>query len=212
MSSSLNFIDLFAGAGGLSEGFIQNGFNPVAHVEMDSAACDTLKTRQAFHYLISKNDLPTYTDYLQNKIQRDVLWGKVPAEILNSVVNSEISKQTVKTIFSAIDEQRYSKKIDIIIGGPPCQAYSFVGRSRDPNGMRWDKRNFLFRRYAEFLVYFKPKYFVFENVLGLFTAGGQKYLKEMLALFEEIGFSVDFRILNAEEYGVLQKRKRVIII
>ncbi|MBL0050941.1 MAG: DNA cytosine methyltransferase [Bacteroidetes bacterium] len=53
-----------------------------------------------------------------------------------------------------------------MIGGPPCQAYSLVGRSRDPNGMKGDK-NFLFRYYAQFLFATKPKFFVFENVLGL---------------------------------------------
>ena len=74
------------------------------------------------------------------------------------------------------------------------------------------KRNYLFRHYAEFLVRYKPKYFVFENVLGLLTAGNQKYLNEMLLLFAEIGYSADYKILNAEEYGVLQRRRRVVII
>lgn len=78
--------------------------------------------------------------------------------------------------------------------------------------MKDDKRNFLFRYYAEFLKRYKLKFFVFENVLGLLTAGNQKYLKEMLELFAEIGYSADFEILNAEEYGVLQRRRRVIII
>ena len=57
---SLNLIDLFAGAGGLSEGFINAGFNPVAHVEMNKEACETLKTRLAYHYLKSENKLDIY--------------------------------------------------------------------------------------------------------------------------------------------------------
>lgn len=126
--------------------------------------------------------------------------------------NSEITKKTIESIFENIDEQLGSKKVDVIIGGPPCQAYSLVGRSRDPNRMSGDKRNYLFRHYAEFLVRYKPKYFVFENVLGLLTAGNKKYLNEMLSLFEEIGYSADYKVLNAEEYGVLQRRRRVIII
>ncbi|MDR3625933.1 MAG: DNA (cytosine-5-)-methyltransferase, partial [Ignavibacteriaceae bacterium] len=86
------------------------------------------------------------------------------------------------------------------------------GRSRDPNRMLGDKRNFLFRYYVEFLIKYKPKYFVFENVLGLLSAGNYTYFKNMLTLFSEVGYSADYKVLNAEEYGVLQRRKRVVII
>jgi DNA (cytosine-5)-methyltransferase 1 len=208
----MNYIDLFAGAGGLSEGFIREGFNPIAHVEMNKEAADTLKTRLSFHYLNNNNNITKYYSYLKSEITRDDLWNSIPQEHILSVINNEITKKTIESIFESIDEQLRSKKVDIIIGGPPCQAYSLVGRSRDPNRMSGDKRNYLFRHYAEFLVRYKPKYFVFENVLGLLTAGNKKYLNEMLCLFEEIGYAADFKILNAEEYGVLQKRRRVIII
>jgi DNA (cytosine-5)-methyltransferase 1 len=208
----LNYIDLFAGAGGLSEGFIRQGFNPVAHVEMNKEAADTLKTRLAFHYLDEHKKVDKYYSYLKSEITRDQLWNSIPQEIISSVINLEITKKTIRSIFDNVDEMLGSKKVDAIIGGPPCQAYSLVGRSRDPNRMSGDKRNYLFRHYAEFLVRYKPKYFVFENVLGLLTAGNKKYLNEMLSLFEEIGYSADYKVLNAEEYGVLQKRRRVIII
>ena len=56
----MNFIDLFSGAGGLSEGFIREGFNPIAHVEIDKAACYTLKTRTAYHYLLNNNKFHHY--------------------------------------------------------------------------------------------------------------------------------------------------------
>lgn len=210
--NSFNFIDLFAGAGGLSEGFIREGFHPVAHVEMNTEASHTLKTRMVYHYLNKTGQLPVYFSYLNNKLSRNDLWKKVPSEIIHSVINSEISNKTIEQIFSTIDEQLDSKHVDLIVGGPPCQAYSLVGRSRDPNGMRNDKRNYLFRFYAQFLVRYRPKFFVFENVLGLQTAGNSKYLNEMLRLFDEIGYSTDFKVLNAEDYGVLQKRRRVIII
>lgn len=208
----MNYIDLFAGAGGLSEGFIREGFNPIAHVEMNKEAADTLKTRLAFHYLNDNNKVSKYYSYLKSEITRDDLWNSIPQEHILSVINSEITKKTIESIFENIAEQLCSKKVDVIIGGPPCQAYSLVGRSRDPNRMSGDKRNYLFRHYAEFLVRYKPKYFVFENVLGLLTAGNKKYLNEMLSLFEEIGYSADYKVLNAEEYGVLQRRRRVIII
>jgi DNA (cytosine-5)-methyltransferase 1 len=208
----MNFIDLFAGAGGLSEGFIREGFNPVAHVEMNKEAADTLKTRLAFHYLDDNNKVSRYYSYLKGDITRDELWKSIPENLICSVINCEITNKTIEKIFDTIDKQPGARKVDVIIGGPPCQAYSLVGRSRDPNRMSGDKRNYLFRYYAEFLVRYKPKYFVFENVLGLLTAGNKKYLNEMLSLFEEIGYSADFKVLNAEEYGVLQRRRRVIII
>ncbi len=208
----MNYIDLFAGAGGLSEGFIREGFTPLSHVEMNKEAADTLKTRQAFHYLNDNNNVAEYYAYLKGEITRDDLWSCVPTELMASIINAEITKKTIGNIFNTIDEQIGSKKVDAIIGGPPCQAYSLVGRSRDPNRMSGDKRNYLFRHYAEFLVRYKPKYFVFENVLGLLTAGNKKYLNEMLSLFEEIGYSASCKVLNTEDYGVLQKRRRVIII
>lgn len=209
----LNYIDLFAGAGGLSEGFIREGFHPVAHVEMNQEACDTLKTRLAYHYLSQRNKVKPYFSYLQKEITREELWNVIPDGIIESVINDEISSKTIEFIFKQIDEKLDSKNVDLIIGGPPCQAYSLIGRSRDPNRMEGDKRNFLFRYYAQFLIRYKPKYFVFENVLGLLTAGNKKYLNEMILLFESIGYSIaEPTVLNAEDYGVLQKRRRVIII
>jgi len=210
--SKLNYIDLFAGAGGLSEGFIREKFEPIAHVEMSAEASDTLRTRVAFHHFQEKKKLNQYYAYLKQDITRNELWNSIPQELLESVINEEITDKSIENIFAKIDLQLDSKKVDVIIGGPPCQAYSIVGRSRDPNRMKGDKRNFLFRYYAQFLIRYKPKFFVFENVLGLLTAGNAKYLNEMLELFSEIGYSADFQVLNAEEYGVLQKRRRVIII
>lgn len=210
--SKLNYIDLFAGAGGLSEGFIREKFEPIAHVEMSAEASDTLRTRVAFHHFQQKKKLNQYYAYLKQDITRNELWNSIPQELLESVINEEITDKSIENIFAKIDLQLDSKKVDVIIGGPPCQAYSLVGRSRDPNRMKGDKRNFLFRYYAQFLIRYKPKFFVFENVLGLLTAGNAKYLNEMLELFSEIGYSADFQVLNAEEYGVLQRRRRVIII
>ena len=69
----MNYIDLFSGAGGLSEGFIREGFQPIAHVEMNKEAADTLKTRLAFHYLDDNNKINHYYSYLKNEITRDEL-------------------------------------------------------------------------------------------------------------------------------------------
>lgn len=211
-NTKYTFIDLFAGAGGLSEGFIRAGFLPIAHVEMDENSCSTLLTRLAFHYLAKNNMQHIYFAYLQKQITRNELWNCLTDYTKQTVINKEITSKTIKDIFESIDSKLGDRKVDVIIGGPPCQAYSLVGRSRDENGMKWDRRNFLFRYYADFLIKYKPKFFVFENVLGLLSAGNKKYFNEMLHLFEECGYKTAFKVLNSEDYGVLQKRKRVIIM
>jgi DNA (cytosine-5)-methyltransferase 1 len=210
--NNLRYIDLFAGAGGLSEGFIREGFVPVTHLEMGKDACDTLRTRLSYHHLRQTKNLNPYYSYLKKEISRNELWDMIPREIIQSVLHEEITSQTIGNIFQQIDERLDSKNVKLIIGGPPCQAYSLIGRSRDPNRMNGDKRNYLFRFYGEFLSRYKPQYFVFENVLGLLSAGTQMYLNEMIQLFESIGYTTTLQVLNAEEYGVLQRRRRVIII
>jgi DNA (cytosine-5)-methyltransferase 1 len=212
MNKELTYIDLFAGAGGLSEGFIREKYKPIAHVEMNKEATDTIKTRMAYHHLNSLKKNNVYLSYLKNEITRESLWNSIPKEIIESVITTEISDSTIQSIFQKIDLTLKSKQVDLIIGGPPCQAYSLVGRSRDPNKMEGDSRNYLFKYYAKFLEKYKPKSFVFENVLGLLTAGNKKYLNEMILLFEQLGYHVDFDVLVASDYGVLQNRRRVILI
>jgi len=92
----LNFIDLFAGAGGLSEGFIRAGYTPLAHIEVNRYACDTLRTRAAFHWLKSQGKLSVYKKYLYEKQEKEngnKLWTQVPQEITNKVIQSEIGEK-----------------------------------------------------------------------------------------------------------------------
>lgn len=211
----LNYIDLFAGAGGLSEGFIRAGFTPIAHVEMDKAACNTLLTRAAYHYLKEVNKLNLYTDYLKGKIKRSELYSELPENLRNSVINSAISKVNNEQIFQQIDDVNKGKKVNLIIGGPPCQAYSLIGRAADKNKMKEDDRNFLYIQYGEFLKRYEPEYFVFENVIGLYSAKdkeGERYLDKLINLYREIGYETELSTLNAADYGVLQQRRRVILI
>lgn len=209
------YLDLFAGAGGLSEGFIQAGYTPVAHVEMDEAACYTLKTRSAYHWLHDNNKMDLYNDYISGKMSRKEMYEVVPQSILDSVLNYEISEETLPDIFKRIDGLLDGNNLDLIIGGPPCQAYSLVGRARSDNKMIGDKRNYLYRLYAEFLKKYKPRYFVFENVTGLLSAkdnDGSFHFDNMRKLFTECGYSTEYRVLNATDYGILQNRKRIILI
>ena len=120
MRYKLNFIDLFSGAGGLSEGFIRQGFNAISHVEMDKASCNTLLTRTAFHYLVDKGDKDIYIDYLKQKITRKELYHLLPEELKKSVINEPISANNNDKIFERIDIVKGNKEIDLIIGGPPC--------------------------------------------------------------------------------------------
>ena len=94
----MNYIDLFAGAGGLSEGFLQNGFSPLAHIEMNSDACYTLRTRICYHYLKNQNKLSFYNKYLRGQITREKLYSLVPEELLNSVIN-EKPPSNMKVVF-----------------------------------------------------------------------------------------------------------------
>ncbi|OQX77921.1 MAG: DNA (cytosine-5-)-methyltransferase [Bacteroidetes bacterium 4484_276] len=212
----MNFIDLFSGAGGLSEGFIRAGFTPIAHVEIDKAACNTLLTRTAYYHLKGQNNIQPYIDYIQKRnINRNELYSHLPEHKRNSVINLPIGKENNKIIFDKIDNLTRKQFVDLIIGGPPCQAYSIVGRSRDENKMVGDSRNFLFIEYAKFLERFQPKFFVFENVVGLLSAKTNKgisYLKMMLDLFKEKGYSTEYKVLEAKNFGVLQNRKRIILI
>jgi DNA (cytosine-5)-methyltransferase 1 len=208
----MNYIDLFAGAGGLSEGFIQAGYKPIAHVEVDKAACNTLKTRIAFHYLKSINKPEIYYSYLKGEINRTELYRNIPENLLNSVINLPIGPENNETIFRKFSEQSSGEEVDLIIGGPPCQAYSLVGRARSADGMKSDPRNLLYIQYASFLEKYSPKLFVFENVLGLKSAKGGAYLRLMENLFFEKGYRMKLYTLAANNFGVLQNRKRVIII
>jgi DNA (cytosine-5)-methyltransferase 1 len=209
----LNFIDLFAGAGGFSEGFVRAGFRPLAHVDMDASACATLRTRVAFHELrSSKKGMQLYERYLRNEISQAQLYSEVNQDALSQVIHAQISWDTMGDIFKRIDELVAWRKVHVIVGGPPCQAYSVVGRARDPQRMQNDRRNYLYQYYGEVLRRYQPEFFVFENVLGLLSAGNRSYFEEMQALFKYCGYSLDYKVLNAADFGVLQERKRVILV
>ena len=208
-------MNLFAGAGGLSEGFTQVGFNPIAHVEVDEAACNTLKTRTVYHWLKKQGRIQEYYDYLSGVINKVQLYSLIPEPQISSVINEEIEEKTLSELFRRIDELIDGRTLDIIIGGPPCQSYSLVGRSRDINRMVGDKRNYLYIYYAQFLKRYRPRYFVFENVLGLLSAkdgNGQLYLNNMRKIFHDIGYETEYQVLASYKYGVLQNRRRIILV
>ena len=184
---SYTFIDLFAGCGGLSEGFYRLGYKALAHIEINHWACETL--RQRMRYYGYKN-------------------------IESEVIEHDITDDDIITL---IDKAVNKREVDVIIGGPPCQAYSTAGRVRDAKGMAKDPRNYLFESYVKILEHYRPKFFVFENVTGLLSAkvdGSNIFPRVIKALGKEYKVIDNPKVLvhNTADYGVPQIRKRVIIM
>lgn len=205
MNKRYKVIDLFAGCGGMTEGFIKtNKYNEVAAVEWLKPQVDTLRNRLAKK------------------------WGMGDAN--NRVIHFDIQKnrQLFKPFLGDTEYEPHcglnqlvqiSGKVDLIIGGPPCQAYSLAGRIKDEHGMQEDYRNFLFEHYLVIVKEYKPKMFVFENVPGLLSANvkGQAILELIREGFSKIGYEIieDVRnnaLIDVSEYGIPQNRKRVILI
>jgi len=207
-----NVIDIFAGAGGLSEGFRRAGFNIVSHIEMDDKACNSLQTREAYYYCLEQNKIDLYKSYIKGEITQKEFYSYIPQKILEKVINKEIKNGTFANICKTIDKQRNNKKITGIIGGPPCQAYSIAGRSRMGKSVEKDHRNYLYKQYFKFLKKYNPDFFVFENVSGLETAKKGSILEDIKTNFENLGYDIDYKILDAKNFGVLQSRKRLILI
>lgn len=205
------YIDLFAGTSALSEGFLRCGFVPVAHVEMNPEACLTIKTRQAYHFLKENNRSEEYRKYLRGEISRNDLYSNVPDALISSVINTEISDESITSIFERIDsilKTRHRKRVDFIVGGPPCQAFSMLNRHNA--NIADDKRCLLYLQYGKFLEKYKPMGFVFENVLGLLSSK-KNHFENIKAHFKDLGYKVHYIILNAADYGAMQNRQRVII-
>lgn len=211
------FIDLFSGAGGLSEGFVQQGFIPVAHVEVDKDAAATLRTRAAYHYLSSNNNIKPYTDYLNCKIDRETLYSFIPSREMETIINQRLEDESIDQICQTIDNamaQIGASKIDVLVGGPPCQTFSVISRRKDnqPFNNPNDQRNRLYILYSIVLMRYTPEYFVFENVPGFITAKNGEFFNNFKSQVENAGYDVSAEVFDACEYGALQKRQRLIII
>ena len=162
-------IDLFAGVGGLSLGFENQGFEVLIANEYD------------------KSIAAAYTENHKN----------------TKMIVGDITLLDLKETFGP-----YAGKIDVVIGGPPCQGFSQKGQRKTIH----DERNFLFKYYVAVVELVKPKYFVMENVPNLLTAEGGYFFNEIEELFNKMGYSLEHGVLNASDYGVPQNRRRAVII
>lgn len=162
-------VDLFSGAGGLTQGFVDAGFHILFGVEHDEHAAKTYS-----------------------------------ANFNHPMLNTDITKLDVDKLV-----EQYGQS-DIVIGGPPCQGFSMAGK-RDNK----DPRNSLFMDYLRFVKAFNPKYFVMENVPGILTMkteSGELVKNILESEVLKLGYKLKYKKLYAPDYGVPQKRKRVIFL
>lgn len=214
-----NIIDLFSGAGGLTEGFRdKENFNLIAHVEMDKSASKTLKLRDAYYHLKEENNLDLYYNYITGNISSDTFYSEIPDEVTSKIINNTIGEETIYDIFSDIDTLKGGRRIHGVIGGPPCQAYSTIGRSQNSNIKDNDERIYLYKYYIEFLKRYDPDFFVFENVKGLLSfkdLDGQNLLEKIRHEFSNINgtnrYKIEEKVINCADYGVSQTRERLFI-
>lgn len=197
-----NTIDLFAGCGGLMDGFMQEGsYTTLACVEWDKYPCITLANRLRTKWKHNNAD----QEVIRFDIQRT-------EELINGFDDPEYGKNP------GLKKLVGKKKVDVVIGGPPCQAYSLAGRIRDPHGMRDDYRNYLFESYIRILNLFHPNFFVFENVVGMLSAApdGTPIVNKIRKAFDDAGYTVinDFKkaLYDVADFGIPQHRRRVIIM
>lgn len=215
MKKDITVMDLFAGCGGLSEGFMQVGtFDFLAHIEWEKPMIDTLRA-----------NLITRWNYTEKKALKSVIFFDI--QKLNRLFNGNIEGDLLKKynnnsnefLHKGLDAIIASKKVDLIIGGPPCQAYSLVGRAQDKNSMKYDYRNYLFENFVTIVDKYKPKCFVFENVPGILSAkpGDEYIINRIFKSFKKIGYDIrepkllKKSIFSSVDYNVPQDRKRVII-
>jgi DNA (cytosine-5)-methyltransferase 1 len=240
-------IDLFAGPGGLSEGFSSlrdargnQCFDVRLSIEKDPHAHRTLELRSFFRAFGGK--VPeAYYDYLAGNISREALFSDPrftdeAGTARHEAWHCELSEDTHKLVSRRVREAIGQADSWVLIGGPPCQAYSLVGRSRmrpvDPEGFDKDARHFLYREYLKIIADHAPPIFVMENVKGILssTVGGCRIFERILSdLARPNGSSLRYRIvpfsrgsdlfesesadyvIRSEEHGVPQARHRVLL-
>jgi DNA (cytosine-5)-methyltransferase 1 len=175
-------VDLFSGAGGLSLGLEQAGFDVVASVEYDPV-----------HAAVHEFNFP-----LTEVLCRDV--ARLDAAELRAAVSRGQKRH---------DRRAWDGDVDLVVGGPPCQGFSLIGKR-----LVDDPRNQLVFHFFRLVTELRPRYFVLENVPGMRVGGHSSILERLIAEFEGEGYDVlrPVKMLNAAEFGVPQIRPRIFVI
>ena len=179
-------IDLFAGPGGLSEGFSaltntrnQRVFKVRLSIESDEHAHRTLELRAFFRCFAKGEAPPDYYDYVAGTLTRDELFARHPTQAKAARDEAWLGELGNESTPNSLIDERIRTALEgqsawLSIGGPPCQAYSLVGRSRirgkSKRKYNKDPRHFLYREYLRILAEHSPPIFVMENVKGLLSA------------------------------------------
>lgn len=146
--------------------------------------------------------LPQFNIIAANEIEKDIsIAYKLNHPDVN-MLNCDINSLTEDIFEEALD----GKKVDIVVGGPPCQSYSTLGKRQ------MDDRANLFMQYKRVLKILQPKAFVFENVVGILSMDKGNLFKQVQAEFEDLGYNLQYRVLDAVNFGVPQHRERVILV
>jgi DNA (cytosine-5)-methyltransferase 1 len=246
MTKSIPIIDIFAGPGGLGEGFSafknladNNTFRIALSVEKDEVACRTLKLRAIKRYLVNVGQDDLYFSLLQGHISRTefdstkiVLQAAKEASV--EVMNAELGKNAPHEVDRRIRSALKGANEWVLIGGPPCQAYSLAGRARRTNDLDFesDEKHFLYREYLRIIKEHAPPVFVMENVKGLLSSHhggvpmfgriledlsnprkGLKYeIRSLVKPDDQSPLSPEDYVIESEKYGIPQTRHRVILL
>jgi len=229
MTGRIRVIDIFAGPGGLGEGFSgfeeargRSPFRLEVSAEMEASAHATLRLRSFYRRLrASEGRMPAkYLEYLRTvALGRDeppeeyfeagplaALWREAGAEAMNLTLGVPAHDEVLHSKVAAA--KRTGDPL-ILIGGPPCQGYSVYNHGRGEH----DPRAGLFREYLRLVAGLQPKWLVMENVTGLTSIAGGKLIEQIVSEIKAAGFdNVEFQILKAENYGVPQERRRIVFI
>lgn len=246
--SKLPVVDIFAGPGGLGEGFEalqpanqRPGFRVALSIECDYWAHRTLELRTFYRQFTQRGVPEKYYSYLRGEISREELFGKYPIQaqaaafIARKATLGEEKSETVDKWIRAALGSAHATGRWVLVGGPPCQAYSLVGRARRSREARdtfeSDTRHYLYKEYLRILKKHKPAAFVMENVKGILSAtlGGERIFGKICEDLASAGYELhsvsgeapkDLAhewcplsfVLRAERYGIPQTRHRVFIV
>lgn len=243
-------VDVFAGPGGLNEGFSSvkdtlgnNVFQTVASIEMEHSAVKTLTLRSAMRHCRSNNTVQAnraLSDFLNKRITLEALTKETEFKSSYEHAKNEVHQFELGPDSRAESDKIIQEALEpyaghwVLIGGPPCQAYSLAGRSRRTHDSTFedDHKHFLYREYLHIIQKHKPSIFVMENVKGLLSSknrgvrmfdlirndleqrlGSTKYsLHSMVVPTSNERLDASDFLIRSELYGVPQKRHRVIIV